>query len=96
MHLRAASSVCLMLLIIVDLCSSVPSVIDQTTKYASQSNSGSDKSEKTQHNDRSAAASNDTDHPNFLITNYLSDDEIERRIHFNGITAKETLVSKDG
>lgn len=36
-------------------------------------------------------------HPlNFLITNYLSDGEIERRIHFNGITAKETLVSNSG
>lgn len=34
------------------------------------------------------------DHSNFLITNYLADGEIERRIHFNGITAKETLVSK--
>lgn len=38
----------------------------------------------------------DIDHPNFLITNYLSDGEIERRIHFNGITAKETLVSNSG
>lgn len=36
-------------------------------------------------------------HPlNFLITNFLSDGEIERRIHFNGITAKETLVSNSG
>lgn len=35
----------------------------------------------------------DSDHPNFLITNYLADGEIERRIHFDGVTAKETLVS---
>lgn len=33
---------------------------------------------------------------NFLITNFLSDGEIERRIHFNGITAKETLVVNSG
>lgn len=33
---------------------------------------------------------------NFLITNFLSDGEIERRIQFNGITAKETLVANSG
>lgn len=33
---------------------------------------------------------------NFLITNFLSDGEIERRIHFDGITAKETLVVNSG
>lgn len=33
---------------------------------------------------------------NFLITNFLSDGEIERRIHFNVITAKETLVVNSG
>ncbi|XP_055314669.1 uncharacterized protein LOC129575320 isoform X1 [Sitodiplosis mosellana] len=42
--------------------------------------------------DSQSIASSDSDHPNFLITNYLSDGEIERRIQFNGITAKETFV----
>lgn len=42
--------------------------------------------------DIQSIASSDIDHPNFLITNYLSDGEIERRIQFNGITAKETFV----
>lgn len=36
---------------------------------------------------------NDIDHPNFLLTNFLPDGEVERRIQFDGITAKETLVS---
>lgn len=56
----------------------------------------SDKSATKQLNDRSMidqSRTNDIDHPNFLLTNYMSDGEIERRIHFNGITAKETLVS---
>lgn len=35
----------------------------------------------------------DSDRKNFIISNYLSDGEVERRIHFNGVTAKETLVS---
>lgn len=42
--------------------------------------------------DNSQSTTSDSDHPNFLITNYLSDGEIERRIQFNGITAKETFV----
>lgn len=32
----------------------------------------------------------------FLITNFLSDGEIERRIHFDGITAKQTRVADSG
>lgn len=42
--------------------------------------------------DSQSNASSDIDHPNFLITNQLSDGEIERRIQFNEITAKETFV----
>lgn len=38
----------------------------------------------------------DNDRKNFILSNYLSDGEIERRIQFNGITAKETLVSNNG
>lgn len=57
----------------------------------------SDKSE-LELNDRVSSnaekiTTNDIDHPNFLITNFLPDGEVERRIQFNGITAKETLVS---
>lgn len=32
-------------------------------------------------------------HTNFLLTDYLTDGEMERRINFNGITAKETSIS---
>lgn len=49
-----------------------------------------------QRNHSNARADDDSDHKNFLMLNYLSDGEIERRIHFNGITAKETLVSNNG
>lgn len=56
----------------------------------------SDKSE-SQTNDRWSSTqqitTNDIDHPNFLLTNFLPDGEVERRIQFDGITAKETLVS---
>lgn len=44
----------------------------------------------------SADAVSDNQPLNFLITNFLSDGEIERRIHFNGLTAKETLVVNSG
>lgn len=43
----------------------------------------------------SNAVADDSDRKNFIISNYLSDGEVERRIHFNGITAKETLVSNN-
>ncbi|XP_045782208.1 uncharacterized protein LOC123878878 isoform X1 [Maniola jurtina] len=33
---------------------------------------------------------------NFVMTDVLVDGEIENRIHFNGVTAKETFVSADG
>lgn len=46
--------------------------------------------------DDDAADISDDQPINFLITNFLSDGEIERRIHFNGITAKETLVVNSG
>lgn len=49
-----------------------------------------------QRNHSNTRADDDSDHKNFLMLNYLSDGEIERRIHFNGITAKETLVSNNG
>lgn len=125
MHLQIKTSIALIVLTILDLCSSVPNLADQTqintnensifrdnthkltanSKHFSISDDhiSSDKSEtitfQRNNNDRSASAAadnsiigSDSDHPNFLITNYLSDGEIERRIHFNGITAKETFV----
>ncbi|XP_012546103.1 uncharacterized protein LOC101744895 isoform X2 [Bombyx mori] len=33
---------------------------------------------------------------NFVMTDYLVDGEIENRVHYNGITAKETYVGSDG
>nr|XP_032526195.1 uncharacterized protein LOC116776981 isoform X1 [Danaus plexippus plexippus] len=33
---------------------------------------------------------------NFVMTDVLVDGEVENRIHYNGITAKETFVGKDG
>lgn len=33
---------------------------------------------------------------NFIMTDVLQDGEVENRIHFNGITAKETYVGTDG
>ncbi|CAH2987596.1 unnamed protein product [Chilo suppressalis] len=33
---------------------------------------------------------------NFVMTDFLVDGEVENRIHFNGITAKETFVGGDG
>lgn len=33
---------------------------------------------------------------NFVMTDVLMDGEVENRIHYNGITAKETSVSADG
>lgn len=33
---------------------------------------------------------------NFLLIDYLNDGEMERRISFNGITAKETSVANSG
>ncbi|XP_063836899.1 uncharacterized protein LOC135086062 isoform X1 [Ostrinia nubilalis] len=33
---------------------------------------------------------------NFVMTDFLVDGEVENRIHFNGITAKETSVGADG
>lgn len=34
-------------------------------------------------------------HDNFLLTDYLVDGEMERRISFNGITAKETSLGNN-
>lgn len=34
--------------------------------------------------------------PNFLLIDYLDDGEIERRVSFNGITAKETSIASSG
>lgn len=34
--------------------------------------------------------------PNFLLIDYLDDGEIERRVSFNGITAKETSIANSG
>lgn len=34
-------------------------------------------------------------HDNFLLTDYLMDGEMERRISFNGITAKETSLGNN-
>lgn len=33
---------------------------------------------------------------NFVMTDFLIDGEVENRIHYNGITAKETSVGADG
>lgn len=33
---------------------------------------------------------------NFLLIDYLNDGEIERRISFNGITAKQTSIANSG
>lgn len=33
---------------------------------------------------------------NFVMRDYLVDGEVENRIHYNGITAKETFVGADG
>ncbi|XP_047039106.1 uncharacterized protein LOC124643995 isoform X3 [Helicoverpa zea] len=33
---------------------------------------------------------------NFVMTDYLIDGEVENRVHFNGVTAKETYVGADG
>jgi hypothetical protein len=33
---------------------------------------------------------------NFVMRDFLVDGEVENRIHFNGITAKETAVGTDG
>lgn len=32
-------------------------------------------------------------HRNFLLTDYLADGELERRINYNGVTAKETSIA---
>lgn len=116
MHLKIKSSILIMVLTILDLCSSVPNLaiqsenailsqISQSTATTKNNKQflmnlnyieNSDKNSATQQNDRlmnDQSQTNDSDHPNFLLTNYMSDGEIERRIHFNGITAKETLVS---
>lgn len=34
--------------------------------------------------------------PNFLLIDYLNDGEMERRVSFNGITAKETSIANSG
>lgn len=36
---------------------------------------------------------NEQRYKNFLLTDYLADGEMERRINYNGITAKETSIS---
>lgn len=33
---------------------------------------------------------------NFVMTDYLVDGEVENRVHYNGVTAKETMVGADG
>lgn len=33
---------------------------------------------------------------NFMMTDYLVDGEVENRVHYDGITAKETYVGADG
>lgn len=33
---------------------------------------------------------------NFVMTDFLVDGEVENRIHYNGVTAKETFVGADG
>uniref|UniRef100_A0A2A4JUN0 Phospholipase A2 n=1 Tax=Heliothis virescens TaxID=7102 RepID=A0A2A4JUN0_HELVI len=33
---------------------------------------------------------------NFVMTDYLIDGEVENRVHYNGVTAKETYVGADG
>lgn len=33
---------------------------------------------------------------NFVMTDFLIDGEVENRVHYNGVTAKETYVGADG
>lgn len=84
-----------------------PNVIDTSDDDIHKFNDDGDKRESNTIRRKNAESSessisfdvddDNNNHPlNFLITNFLSDGEIERRIHFNGITAKETLVSNSG
>lgn len=133
MYLRIEAKLSLIVLTIVDLCSSIPNFGEQIKQSDKNgitiipnkdnkfnlnrkhdaiamniySDNESDEqriihqnNQYTSVDETSSSQSDDyvddSDHMNFIITNYLSDGEIERRIHFNGITAKETLVSNSG
>lgn len=134
MHLKIPSRLSLVLLTIIELCSSIPDLTDQQintnnalfnanqkyNKFISNSkynviddniaNIISDNSEtnairRLKDPDESSAdtsfgyvntQTDDNSQLNFFITNYLPDGEIERRVHFNGITAKETRLSNAG
>lgn len=110
MHLELQLRVPLIVLTIVDLCFSIPNFADHTDKthntfdlnrrpnvidakdgihsFNDSSGGGGSGESNAIHQNNSPL--------NFVITNVLSDGEIERRIQFNSITAKETLVSKSG
>lgn len=45
------------------------------------------------HNDH---LNNGDERPNFLLIDYLNDGEVERRVSFNGIMAKETSIANSG
>lgn len=113
MHLQSQLRAPLIVLIIVDLCFSIPNVVDHTnakqnTFDLNRRPNVIDTSDNSIHSfndgggggdggDNGTAKQISNNNPlNFLITNFLSDGEIERRIQFNSITAKETLVSKSG
>lgn len=104
MHLKLRLRVPLIVLTIVDLCVSVPNFVEHANVHKNNNDNYIDlKSNEIDTSDDGSAKSSDTsissskDYPlDFLITNFLSDGEIERRIQCNGITAKETLVSKSG
>lgn len=79
MKVQTVKVIAIILLSIVNLCASVPSIRNNIN--------------------------DDHDHhlnkyvdvkPNFLLIDYLNDGEIERRISFNGITAKETSIANSG
>ena len=43
-----------------------------------------------------AAGPSEANYQNFLLIDYLSDGEMERRVSYNGITAKETSIGNNG
>lgn len=85
MKIQIPSTISLVFLSFVNLCVSVQDFAEKTFS----SLSGVD---VQQHAKRHVSGNYKWGHENFLLTDYLNDGEMERRISYKGITAKETSI----
>lgn len=88
------STVSLVFLSFVNLCTSVHHFAEKTLSSLNVDVLHPKRHDPDSHhrNDGNSAAAHKWGTENFLLTDYLADGEMERRISYKGVTAKETSV----